>query len=47
MEINVNISELKRRNEIIEIPHEEIDEIHEVVPQKVDNDMEDSDLGFS
>lgn len=46
MQISVDISELKRNNlqkmnEIPEIPADDI------VPQKVDNDLESSDVGFS
>ena len=46
MQISVEISDLKRVNEIAEIPAA-IDQNSELVPQKVDNDLESSDLGFS
>ena len=46
MQISVEISELKRMNDIAELPL--IDQNSEVaIPQKVDNDLESSDLGFS
>ena len=46
MQISVEISELKRMNVIAELPV--IDQNSEIaVPQKVDNDLESSDLGFS
>ena len=46
MQINVDISELKRNslqrmNEIPEVPADAM------IPQKVDNDLESSDVGFS
>jgi len=46
VEINVNISD--KKNDILEVPKLEQKHIHkDTVPQKVDNDMESSDLGFS
>ena len=46
MQISVEISDLKRMNDIAEIPVP-VDLNSEIVPQKVDNDLESSDLGFS
>ena len=46
MQISVEISELKRMNDIAELPV--IDQNSEIaVPQKVDKDLESSDLEFS
>lgn len=47
MQISVEISELKRMNDIAEIPSAPVDQNAEIVPQKVDNDLESSDLEFS
>ena len=47
MQISVEISELKRVNDIAEIPTAPVDLNAEIVPQKVDNDLESSDLEFS
>ena len=48
MQISVDISELKQMNDLDVIPteHKEHDSEHDL-EQKVDNDLESSDLGFS
>lgn len=47
MQISVEISELKRMNDLAEIPSALVDQNAEIIPQKVDNDLESSDLEFS
>ena len=44
MQISVEISELKRMNDLAEIPSALVDQNAEIIPQKVDNELSETNV---